>query len=147
MPVANPKPCRHPGCGALAGAGGYCPSHKPDFTPSVRQQTDPRYIRAREIRGSAQWRKVRAFVLAQHPLCRDPFGHHGDAFPTLAEDVHHIAALIDRPDLAFTETNLAPICQRCHALVEAMERQGKPTCQLFGAAPSDEAQAGGFGIA
>ena len=122
MPTAPLKPCRHPGCGALS-ATGYCPAHKPASAPSVRQQTDPRYVLAKKIRDSTAWQKARRFFVAQNPVCIDPFKWHGMQYPALTQHAHHILPLIDRPDLAFDGANLAPLCAPCHASVEAMERK------------------------
>lgn len=130
MPTGILKPCCYPGCSALVPSG-YCAAHKPKATRSVRQQTDPRYALAIKIRASAQWQKARAWILAQGPLCSDPFDYHAATGPELATQVHHVLPLIERPDLAFDPTNLAPICSGCHARIEASERKGESTAHLF----------------
>ena len=87
---------------------------------------------ARKVRSSARWRRVRAKVLRAAPLCVDPFGHHReDKRDVMAEQVHHIVGIVAAPELAFTLSNLAPICTACHAKVEAAERAGRDTTGMF----------------
>ncbi len=80
---------------------------------------------AKRLRSSQRWQDVRRLVLQKHPLCADPFGHHAeDGEVILATEVDHVLGLSDRPDLAFTESNLAPLCTACHAKKSGMERAG-----------------------
>jgi 5-methylcytosine-specific restriction endonuclease McrA len=83
---------------------------------------------AQRIRNSVRWRRVRAWVLAQEPLCRDIFGWHAAvAEIVLAREVDHVVRLVDRPDLAFDDGNLQPLCVECHARKSANERLSKLT--------------------
>lgn len=87
---------------------------------------------AKKIRSSSRWRKMRELTLKKNPLCADPFGHHEyDKAPQIASQVHHVVPLFKSPELAYVASNLAPICTRCHAKIEGMERAGKATVELF----------------
>lgn len=77
--------------------------------------------RARKIRSSYRWIKCRRAVLARRPLCEGRW--HGDR-EVAAVQVHHEIPLVERPDLAFTESNLYPLCTECHSYVEQQERGG-----------------------
>lgn len=156
MPSKPPSPCQHPGCRALVLDGNFCAEHQRARAVSCdrvnrqnakeKQEEDPRYALAAKIRSTNDWRKAREYVIAQNPLCADPFKFHGDARPALSTTVHHIRPLIDRPDLAFVGENLVALCGPCHNRVEAMERSGKPTAHLFASGRS-EPPAATFGIA
>ena len=97
-----------------------------------RRRADPGLRQAQRIRNSARWQRFRNWFKRRHPLCCDPFGwHREDGVTVPTAQVHHITSLAARPDLACVESNCAPLCSRCHAKVEAMERAGKATRQLF----------------
>jgi hypothetical protein len=133
-------PCRYPGCRALLDKSGYCERHQASAPKRHRlydrhvRQRDPALALAARIRNSVRWRNVRAQKLAEFPMCEDPLGHHGRQGTTrTAEQVHHIEGLIDRPDLAYTQTNLMSVCMACHAALERGVRasasakgQGRP---------------------
>ena len=119
------SPCRYPGCRALLDKSGYCAAHKSSSRNASRdydrgrRKKDPALAEARRIRSSARWRKVRLLVLSDSPLCADPFRDHDKRGTTeTAKQVHHIQGLASRPDLAFTWSNLMPVCTRCHARLE-----------------------------
>ena len=141
MPIKPPTPCLHPGCRALVEWGAYCSTHKATRKlASSRSSERARLERAENsaelstaaaIRSTAHWHKCSAIIRARHPLCCDPFARHRDTRPALAMHVHHIEAVGKRPDLAFSEDNLAPLCYSCHASIEARERRGQSTAHLF----------------
>ena len=137
MPTQPPSPCRHPGCPSLVwDHSGYCALHQSDKRISARaydagtRRNDPALALAARIRNSVQWQKVRALHKAQCPLCCDPFKVHV-LLPRPNQQSHHIMSLIERPDLAYDMTNLAPLCTACHGRVEGMERKGEETRHLF----------------
>lgn len=78
--------------------------------------------RAKDIRSSRRWQRVRAIKLAKTPMCEDPYLAHRHN-PRMAMQVDHIEQLTDRPDLAFTEENLQSLCVACHAKKSAEERR------------------------
>lgn len=137
MPNAPLRPCRHPGCAALVPSG-YCDSHRTHtakaFYDDTRRKQNISLSMSARIRSSAQWQKVRALHRRLSPFCCDPFGQH--TLPAYNQASHHIRPLATHPHLAFDLTNLAPLCTSCHARIEAMERAGKPTEQLFARPPT-----------
>lgn len=134
MPNTPQTPCRYPGCGALVPTPGYCTAHRRHSCKTVYDQTvrreDPRLAEAARIRSSARWQRFREWFKARHPLCCDPFGVHGELSVQVAQ-VHHVEPLAERPDLACDEGNCRPLCTRCHARVERIERNGDSTRALF----------------
>ena len=79
---------------------------------------------ATQVRNSARWQRLRAMVLDTQPLCGDPILlHPGRVVP--ATQVDHIQPIADRPDLAFTVSNLQSLCTGCHGQKTAMERRRK----------------------
>jgi len=72
--------------------------------------------KASAMRSSARWRRVRALV---GKLCADPLERtSARAGSSVAEDVHHIVPIAERPDLAYERSNLMPVCRSCHKLME-----------------------------
>ena len=72
---------------------------------------------------SATWRKLRAAVLAEEPLCRR-WGH-------VANTVDHASG--DPSDNS--RANLAPLCSPCHSHKTGRERAGRPVvwgCDING---------------
>ena len=112
-PWRLPKPCAFPGCAATVPAGErYCEKH--------RKQEAQKYDRERGSAASrgynARWRRVRAQILAEEPLCRRHFAR-GEIVP--AVEVHHIDG--DVTNLA--RENLEPLCKQCHARETAKSGQ------------------------
>jgi len=127
---AMKKPCNHPGCPTLIERGAYCPTHaatRPnrhkDYDRHVRHR-DPALAEAARIRSSPRWQQVRRQMLADHPMCQDPYGDHARAGMTrTATQVHHIEGLASRPELAFHRSNLLTVCSACHARLEREVRR------------------------
>ena len=46
-------------------------------------------------------------MIRREPICRQ-------CQKRASEEVHHIEPVTRRPDLALVQTNLIPVCQRCH---------------------------------
>ena len=139
MPTQPPSPCRHPGCSALGNDGsGYCPQHTTERGRTQRDRaydrstraTDSDLAMAAQIRSSARWQKMRGYIKAKHPLCCDPFRDHPDR-PMPTRVINHIKLLAQHPELAFVETNLAPLCSACDGKIKALELKGESTEQLF----------------
>lgn len=71
---------------------------------------------------TARWRRLRIYVIASEPLCRY-CKEQGRV--TVAVDIDHIIPLAKRPDLAFDQNNLQPLCRPCHSgAKQAEERAG-----------------------
>jgi hypothetical protein len=73
---------------------------------------------------SAAWRKMRAWHLAQHPLCVRCQEEDGKLEP--ATEVDHRIPLAQRPDLALTADNLQSMCTPCHSAKTLAETTGRP---------------------
>ena len=59
-----PRPCLTPGCPAtVTGKVSHCPEHAP---PDTRRR-DPAQVR---FYGSTRWKKIRARVVREEPICR-----------------------------------------------------------------------------
>lgn len=120
----------------MASVGAYCADHaRPRHVSGAdydrtRRKDDPALALAATIRGSARWQRLRDYHRSLAPICCDPFDEHRSVC-TLATTSHHVEPIGQRPDLAFRLENLAPLCTRCHARVERMERSGQPTRHLF----------------
>ena len=61
----------------------------------------------------AEWRKVRAEVLREHPLCADCLAR---GIVRAATVVHHIRAISECPELRLESRNLLALCRDCHEL-------------------------------
>ena len=97
------------------------------------------YTVHKDPRKTARWQRVRLIVLNKFPLCYDPFDHHdkyGEAEPST--DVHHIKQIRLHHHLAFVESNLVGLCNRCHQKVDALEFKNVDTLHLFNWAVRDE---------
>ena len=93
------RPCGRPGCPNLVERG-YCEAHRKD--------ADRRP--SRSARGyNSTWKRVRARFIRRNPLCAECQG--------LAEEVHHIVSIRERPDLRLVESNLQSLCKSCHSRV------------------------------
>lgn len=97
--------------------------------PKTKRLDTPELAEAARIRSTRRWQRLRNMHRRRFPLCCNPFDYPSHEQPS--QHVHHIEPLGRRPDLAFELGNLAPLCAACHAQIEAMERQGRPTRQLF----------------
>lgn len=71
---------------------------------------------------TSAWRKARAAVLADEPLCV-PCLQSGRAQP--ATDVDHITPRQLEPESFFDRLNLWGLCRRCHQAKTILERDGR----------------------
>lgn len=134
MPDRSPVPCRAPGCAALVTNARYCTAHAHlqantgrDYDATTRRD-DPALAMAKRIRSSARWTRVAARAKQQWPICCDPF-NDGCKRPTAV--INHIVPLRVEPALAFHESNHAPLCSHCDALIGRIERSEQDTASLF----------------
>jgi 5-methylcytosine-specific restriction endonuclease McrA len=107
--------------------------HKPQRLAGARSHAAEMYEKTRRVgdlevaarlRNSHRWARVRRAILAEGPLCADPFGWHAiDGVAVLAAEVDHVKPLRSHPHLAFSRENLSPLCVRCHAMKSAGERR------------------------
>jgi len=87
------------------------PKHVPVFRPPEKVEE---YKERQKFYRSKLWRSTR-----EHKLRRDPLCQHCKAAGRLepATQVHHVKERLDRPDLAFDQTNLESLCAPCHSRV------------------------------
>ena len=109
MPARAMKGCTYPGCTNLIEAGPLCHEHR-----SARNKARDDLRGSSTDRGyGANWQKIRSSVLAETPLCADPFEFHANEERVeLAAEVDHIVPKAkggtDDPE------NLQALCERCH---------------------------------
>jgi 5-methylcytosine-specific restriction protein A len=104
MPLAAPKACSSPGCGALVRDGGArCPAH--------RRQVDRERGTARERGYSTAWQKARGAFLQEHPLCEE---HLRRGETAAANVVDHIQPHRGDQTLFWDRGNWQAICKSCH---------------------------------
>lgn len=101
------------------------PTRHLDPPAAIDRSDAPEQREADRLRWSKRWDAMRAYVLGKEPMCRAcaAAGHE-----RAATQVDHIEPLVvsiraGRPQMAFTESNLQPLCAPCHAAKSAEERR------------------------
>ena len=114
---AAPRPCTHPGCGALVQDGGRCERHR----AQLQREQDARRGSARQRGYTGAWEKARAAYLRAHPLCAE----------CALQGVLAAASVVDhvRPHrgdraLFWDSGNWQPLCKPCHDRKTALEDGG-----------------------
>jgi len=82
-----------------------------------RQRDNRRSEQARLYRRlyqSPRWRKLRAYQLAEHPLCQCAHCREGDGRVTVATVVDHIKPHNGDEELFFDEGNIQSMAKTCH---------------------------------
>ena len=103
------KLCTQVGCRAVVTDGGYrCAEHATVHTPKRRY--DHHYHNGKNIYWTNRWKRARAIVLREEPLCRmcDRFG-----IVTKATLVDHVHEIKDGAD-PFDRSNMMALCHNCH---------------------------------
>ncbi len=119
MPTKPTKIHRPP---RVASAGRHIP---PELAERLENPTrTEEYSRARRIRSSARWQKIRKTILQRRPICEL-------CHKAISYEVHHIKPVAAAPDLAFVSSNLAALCRRCHEKIEGAERRGIDTEEVI----------------
>lgn len=109
MPIAAPRPCRHPGCGQLVRDGsGYCASHQADRKAGTF--SDPHRGNRHDRGYGTAWVKARDRILTRDAGLCQPCLRAGRV--TMARQVDHIVP----KSAGGTEddSNLQAICAPCH---------------------------------
>lgn len=99
------QPCAQHGCPTLVPKG-YCAAHRAD-RDRQRPMAD-----VRRLYGTTRWRRLRAAVLAEQPLC-GACRHAGRA--TVATDVDHVVPHRGDTRLFWDHANLQALCHACHS--------------------------------
>ena len=124
MPPRPLKVCRHAGCHELTrDPSGYCPKHKDAAEARARKwkaEQDSQRESAYRRGYGARWRKLRAQILMDEPLCRE-CRKAGCIVP--ATDVDHIVARADGG--TDDGSNLQPLCHACHSRKTVRENGGR----------------------
>lgn len=114
MPVAAPKPCRHPGCNVLVRSGGRCDKHQREAAPGSFAD---RSRGTRHERGyGTDWDKIRERILRRdNGLCQECLRNGvltavGDK-PFSAWCDHVIPKAEGGTD---DDENLQTLCRSCH---------------------------------
>jgi 5-methylcytosine-specific restriction protein A len=112
MPTAPRAPCLVPRCPAFATSGGRCLAH-------AREDDRARpFTAGRRWYYTARWRRLRADVLADAPLCVACL-EAGRLTP--ATDVDHVHRHAGDPAAFWSRANLQPLCHACHSSKTATE--------------------------
>lgn len=117
MPMRPKTICKHPGCGKLIDAPGYCEPHAKQRT----RETDSRRGTAKERGYTYRWRQARAAFLAEHPLCREC---EKAGRLTAATVVDHIVPHKGNDTLFWERGNWQALCASCHSVKTAAEDGG-----------------------
>jgi 5-methylcytosine-specific restriction protein A len=101
MPTRAQRPCAHHGCPALV-ASGLCDQHRKAYDVQRGNSAERNY--------GSHWRRVRAAVLREEPLCRE-CAREGRT--TAAREIDHI---IPRSKGGTEDRdNLQGLCKPCHS--------------------------------
>lgn len=107
MPLRPSRLCKHPGCGRVAEANGYCKLHQ-----SYAKQIS--YVKDKDIHNmySHKWQKVSKAFLAKHPWCAECLRQ--DETWTPATVVDHIKPHRGNQSLFWDRNNWQPLCKHHH---------------------------------
>jgi len=101
MAWAPLRPCPHPRCPHLVGAGRPCPDHR-------QQERDRPNVEIRRWYRTMRWRALRLVILRRDPVCVDcgelPSRHVDHRMPHRGD-----------PRLFWDPANLQGLCAQCHA--------------------------------
>lgn len=121
MPVAAPKPCRHPGCNALV-RGGRCEKHKRDEQPRAHGSAGIRKT------GRAGVRDRERIKHRDNGLCQECY-ENGRVIE--GTEVDHIIPLDEGG--ADTDENKRLLCHECHARKSKDEAKRRARRRRWGA--------------
>ena len=117
MPARPKSICRHPGCGKLIDAPGFCEPHAKQRT----RESDSRRGTAKERGYTYRWRQARAAFLAANPLCA-MCEKDGRLKPATVVD--HIVPHKGDELKFWSDRNWQPLCASCHSIKTASEDGG-----------------------
>ncbi len=121
------RECRKIGCHILTRET-YCKKHREEYMEREKRwknqyhkrkkyqkyyDTHKRDPKTANFYRSSAWQKARALSIASHyGLCQDCLV---EGRLRRADMVHHIKPLREYPELALVQSNLRPLCNKCHA--------------------------------
>lgn len=120
MPARPKTICRHPGCGKLIDAPGYCEPHT-KAAEKRKEEADKRRGSSHARGYDWKWRKAREAFLREHPLCRE---HERRGQVAAATVVDHIVPHKGNQTLFWDRRNWQPLCATCHSAKTAAEDGG-----------------------
>jgi 5-methylcytosine-specific restriction enzyme A len=100
-----------------------CGTHPPGVTrcPKTAREYDKQRGTPTERGYDADWRKLRASWLREHPLC-EPCQKRGLVVP--ASHVDHVQSIREAPERRLDPTNLRSCCASCHMSKTASQDGG-----------------------
>lgn len=124
MPPRPLKVCRHAGCHELTrDPSGYCPKHKDAAEARARKwkaEQDSQRESAYRRGYGARWRKLRAQILMDEPLCRSA------ARPGASCRRRMLTTSWPEPTGGTDDrSNLQPLCHACHSRKTVRENGGR----------------------
>lgn len=117
----RPRPWKKPATRAKKSPGDGVRRFKEDGSPSLGWEGRPTGSEMDPRLKTSAWRKARAAVLADEPLC-PVCAHAGRA--KVAEEVDHITPRRDAPERFFDRLNLWGLCRSCHRIKTRLENAG-----------------------
>lgn len=111
MPMLPLSKCSQPGCPNRTARAGPCDEHRRLVDRDTKSRQTWRIYKDR------RWEPLRQEVLFEQPMCA------GERCPQRSVVVDHIVPVRDRPELAFTRSNLQGLCVSCHNRKTAAENQ------------------------
>ena len=113
------KICNYAGCNNLIeSTETYCIKHKVDKKPepfkNARRSNEGLY-------NTLQWRKLKKEILKCVPYC----SKCGISKEETVLEIHHIIPPRGNEDLFFDESNLIPVCGKCHRILTNIEIRGR----------------------
>lgn len=115
------RPWKKPATRAKKSPGDGVRRFKPSGAPSLGWEGRPSGSDMDPRLKTSAWRKARLAVLADDPLC-PVCAHVGRVTP--AQEVDHIVARRDAPELFFDRLNLWGLCRVCHLFKTRLEGMG-----------------------
>jgi 5-methylcytosine-specific restriction endonuclease McrA len=88
------------------------PADKTYQPPAPPAESAEAYRERHKKYNTAAWRRLRAVVLSEEPLCRRCAAKN---IIEVATQVHHIIDVAVAPELFFVRDNLEPLCASCHS--------------------------------
>ena len=120
MPTALPKVCSKPGCGGLVHAAtcSRCGPLKQRRTGQQKRYDGNRGA-DRQFYSTTRWRRFRKWYAGRHPKICSEHKRHGRL--VAGDQLDHIIARKNAPELAYDENNVEWLCPACHNQKRARE--------------------------